>query len=179
VSREACERPSLITPALIASLHPVLVQKATRMVGQREAAEDVVQETWISALRSVDAYQGRSTLTTWLVAIMRRRVCDLRRQTRRRLQPLDEDDWVGEARVPEVLDARTLVEAISQRADRLTEPQRAAIVLCGVEGHDRDRAAAMLNVSRAHLRVLLHRGRAHLRAATAPAAPRQLRTGSR
>ena len=51
------------------SLRPALVAHCYRMTGSLDDAEDVVQETYLRAVRGVDAFEGRSSLKTWLYRI--------------------------------------------------------------------------------------------------------------
>ncbi len=50
---------------------------------EREAAEDAVQETLLSAHKSLQQFQGRSSMKTWLVSILKNKIIDhLRKVTR-------------------------------------------------------------------------------------------------
>ena len=49
---------------------PALLRVAQGYVPTREIAEDVVQETWIALLKGIGAFEGRSSLRTWLFAIL-------------------------------------------------------------------------------------------------------------
>src|SRR3954451_13263788 len=49
---------------------PPLMSVATRYVGSRAVAEEVVQETWVGLLRGIDEFEGRSSLKTWLFRIL-------------------------------------------------------------------------------------------------------------
>ncbi len=51
------------------SLRPALVAHCYRMTGSHQDAEDAVQETYLKAARGVDAFEGRSSLKTWLYRI--------------------------------------------------------------------------------------------------------------
>lgn len=154
-----------IDGALIAQLHPTLLRVAQRMVSNPAHAEDIVQETWLSAISCAHSYQGRSTVLTWLIAIMRRRVCDLRRKSRRRMQELDESCCIVEASWAEPFHARDNLQSLEAAFAQLTELEREAILLCDVRDSEREAAAQELNVSRGHLRVLLHRGHQRIREA--------------
>lgn len=151
-----------ITPATIEQLTPGLFAFAYKVVRQREDAEDLVQDTWVSALRTLPSFEGRSSLRTWLVSILRRRIAD----KYRRAKPVEE---LSEDRVAvdiESADARAAnMEAASLVRDALptlTELERRAVELCDVHDFDRERAAEEMGVTRGHLRVLLHRGRQKL-----------------
>jgi RNA polymerase sigma-70 factor (ECF subfamily) len=168
-------RGARVTDELVLSMHPALLRIAKGMVGYDDVAQDVVQDTWISALRSIHTYEGRSGLLTWLVGILRRRVVDHRRRTRRVVQEVTESmegiEWPLSS-VVERAEAREQVARLDATMEVLTERERAALMLCEVQGFTREEVAAKLAVSRVHLRVLLHRARYRVRAG----ADRQLET---
>lgn len=156
---------AVITPSTIQELSPGLFAFAYRAVRQREEAEDLVQDTWISALRTVPSFEGRSSLRTWLVSILRRRIAD-RFRRERSAEVLEEERFAVEGRAPEQrlgdLEAANIASAAMAE---LTELERRAVLLCDVQDMDRDEASEALGVTRGHLRVLLHRGRHKLEAA--------------
>src|SRR3954463_9462763 len=49
---------------------PSMLRVAHGYVPSREIAEEVVQETWIALLKGIDNFEGRSSLRTWLFAVM-------------------------------------------------------------------------------------------------------------
>jgi RNA polymerase sigma-70 factor (ECF subfamily) len=155
----------VITSATIQELSPGLFAFAYRAVRQREEAEDLVQDTWISALRTVPSFEGRSSLRTWLVSILRRRIADRFRRERPSEQ-LEEEKLSWDAAGPEErIDAYEAAGIASRAMTELSELEREAVTLCDVEDLDRDEASARMGVTRGHLRVLLHRGRHKLEAA--------------
>lgn len=155
----------LITTSTIQELSPGLFAFAYRAVRQREEAEDLVQDTWISALRTVPSFEGRSSLRTWLVSILRRRIAD-RFRRERPSEILEEEKHALEAAAAEDrLDAHEAAALATAAMAELTDLERRAIELCDVQDLDRDEASEVMGVTRGHLRVLLHRGRHKLEAA--------------
>ena len=154
----------IITSSTIQELSPGLFAFAYRAVRQREEAEDLVQDTWMSALRTVPSFEGRSSLRTWLVSILRRRIADRFRRSRP-VEPLEEERHAGEPVAHEErLDAFEAATLATRAMEELTELERRAVTLCDVQDLDRDEASHVMGVTRGHLRVLLHRGRHKLEA---------------
>jgi RNA polymerase sigma-70 factor (ECF subfamily) len=56
--------------ALIDRYHGALVRVAMLYVGERGAAEDVAQETWLGVVQGIDGFEGRSSLKTWIFRIL-------------------------------------------------------------------------------------------------------------
>src|SRR5689334_3961477 len=81
--RESCEDEQLIAAlrrgdetaftGLLQRYHSSLVRVALCYVVNRTLAEDVVQETWLEVLRGLHRFEGRSSLKTWIFAIMTNR----------------------------------------------------------------------------------------------------------
>lgn len=66
-----------------------LLRFAAARVSNRESAEDLVQETFLAAFRHRAQFDGKSTLGTWLVSILRRKIADHYRQLGRPVASLD------------------------------------------------------------------------------------------
>ena len=63
----------------------LLFRYALKRIGDRTVAEDLVQDTFVAALRSSSEFEGRSKVETWLVGILRHKIADhMRRRTRER-----------------------------------------------------------------------------------------------
>jgi RNA polymerase sigma-70 factor, ECF subfamily len=98
-----------------------------------DLADDVVQDVFLAALNGLAAFQGTSSLRTWLIGIARHKVDDLYRQRLRAPQPLDELDAAGEPPagndppIDERLDAARLRARARAILSRL--PERYALLL--------------------------------------------------
>ena len=60
-----------------------LFRYAKKRVGDRDAAEDLVQDTFLAALRSATEFEGRSKVLTWLIGILRHKIADHMRKLAR------------------------------------------------------------------------------------------------
>jgi RNA polymerase sigma-70 factor (ECF subfamily) len=160
-------RMMVLDDAMVRALGPSLLGYAQRRVGRCDVAEDLVQETWIAAMASLPSFAGRSTLRTWLVSILRRKIVDL---YRRQPTQVSFAEHVHGSSTPlereplERLDDVAAAALVDSELANLPERERLAIELCDVHDLDRDDAAVAMGVTRNHLRVLLHRGRHRLRA---------------
>jgi RNA polymerase sigma-70 factor (ECF subfamily) len=165
--------------SLVQRLRPGLVRLAEAITGSSASAEDVVQETWVSVLRSLVTFEGRSSLRTWV-----HRVCAhlalarMREEDRAPLLPEALVDptrfdahgawrdppvpWTEET--PEALAARReVMECIERTIKMLSPRQRAVITLRDIDGFSSQEACEILGVTEIHQRVLLHRARTHVR----------------
>jgi RNA polymerase sigma-70 factor, ECF subfamily len=174
--------PIEISDATIRQVEPVLTAFAVRAVRHRALAQDLVQETYLAAIESRDSFQGRSTLRTWMVGILVRKIVDHFRRNKREVLVDEVPELAAPTRFatqPYVapdrkLDDKTAMGVIDRALPGLSELERMAVLACDVEQLDRDEACNALGVQPTHLRVLLHRGRHKLRKALEDAA---LQTG--
>lgn len=175
--------------SLIQRYHGPMFRLAMTYVGDRGLAEDVVQESWLTCLRSLDRFEGRSSLKTWLFGILvnvarsrrrkesrilpfasifRRDDSDSRRPTVDRSRFGSDGMWSdgphGWDNIPEskVLGTETL-EHVRSAIDALPAKQREVIVLRDVAGFDAGEVSALLGISASNERVRLHRARAAVR----------------
>ncbi|WP_086825622.1 RNA polymerase sigma factor [Allokutzneria sp. NRRL B-24872] len=144
-----------------------LYRVALRIVGDPADAEDVVQEAWVSAWRSMAGFRGEAAPTTWLYRVVTNAaLAHLRR--RRPTVPLEqeghaESTFADSSPTPEQAAlSREKVDAVL-RAIALLEPsQRVPLVLRELEGMSYEEVASVLEVSVAALRSRLHRARVAL-----------------
>ncbi|HJL29541.1 MAG TPA: sigma-70 family RNA polymerase sigma factor, partial [Polyangiaceae bacterium LLY-WYZ-15_(1-7)] len=78
----ATATPATLDAATIRELEPSLLRYARQRVGKDELARDLVQETWVAAMKGISSFAGRSSLKTWLVSILRRKIVDMHRRSR-------------------------------------------------------------------------------------------------
>lgn len=148
------------------------------------AAEDVVQETLLAALRSAPTFSGRSSVKTWLVGILRFKIVDLLRARAR--TPMNATDLGAELKTDD-LDAlfdstgtwiekprewgdpdRAVAQADFQRVlelclSRLPELAARVFMLRELFELDAEEVCRLAAVKRNHLNVLLYRARLSLR----------------
>jgi len=129
---------------------------ATRMLGNREDAEDATQETFLRAYRSLARYEDRQAFRTWLFQILinRCRTAAVRRQRRHRMFLVD-DRAIAGASVRPAADAGDLRAELQRAIDALDPGQREAFLLKHVEqlSYDEMAAATGTGVSALKMRV--------------------------
>ena len=137
-----------------------------RILGDRHLAEDVVQETFIKVMRSLDTYRGDGPIAAWLYRIGYREAIAATRK--RRETPLDPDEMLeaGDRPVTSVEDV-VLAAELTRRLDaaiaRLAEPLRSAFVLRDIEQLSTAEVAQALDISESAAKMRLARARQALR----------------
>lgn len=86
-----------------------------RMAGERSDAEDVFQETWLAALKSLQSYRGQSSFFTWLCSIARNKIVDAFR--RRKRCPAQSLEDLPEGQLSALQESGPLPDEILQRED--------------------------------------------------------------
>lgn len=160
----------------------VLYRYALARVRRPETAEDLVQETFLSALKSTERFQGRSSERTWLTGILRHKILDYYRSRSRGLPETDQishEDWLGDyfddrgswikppnahAILPEALVEREEFWAVFDGClDKLQVRAREAFVRRVVEDEDIEAICKALEVTATNLYVILFRARTQMR----------------
>ncbi len=171
---------------------PSMLRVARGYVRSTESAEEVVQDTWVALLKGVGGFEGRSSLRTWLFTVLiniakARGARELRSAAvevpafdgasvgPERFRP-DGDEWPGHwkaDRMPapfphspeDALLGAELVNLARRELDKQPERQRTVVTMRDILGFESAEVAAMLEISVANQRVLLHRGRSAIRQA--------------
>jgi RNA polymerase sigma-70 factor (ECF subfamily) len=175
--------------ALVTRHDAPLRRVARGFVRTDAAADDVVQETWLGVIRGLPAFEGRSSLRTWIFKIL---VNTARTRATREARSLPfsalESD-AGPAVEPTAFGAdgrwssapprlegdpetgllsRELREHLLEAVERLSPDQRAVITLRDLVGLSAAEVCDLLDLTDANQRVLLHRARARVRATLLP-----------
>lgn len=135
------------------------------MVGGRETeAEEIVQETWIRAVRGLPGFEWRSTLRTWLTGIAVNCLRERLRRQRRRPGPSVRDP--AEMAQP---GAGPTATASAQRIDLeraiagLPDGYREVLILHDIQGYTHAEIAGLLGIAPGTSKSQLARGRRALR----------------
>lgn len=149
-----------------------LYRTARAVVHDDAEAEDVVQEAWVKAFAALGGFEGRASVSTWLVKItLNEAFAHLRR--RRRFVPwdaesaMDQEPVDKEAPATESPEARAetseLRATLTRSIDALSDPLRLVFVLREVESLSTEETSEALGITPVTVKVRLHRARTALR----------------
>lgn len=137
---------------------------ALRALGDRGAAEEVVQDTLVNAWRHADRYDPeRGAVSTWLFAMARNRVVD--RMRRRAVRPEVVVDLTDRALAHDDLELDRVLEAwqLAEGLSALSDDHRAAIVEVYYRGRSVSEAAVELGIPEGTVKSRLYYGLKALR----------------
>ena len=166
-----------------------MLRVALTHVSSQEAAEDVVQEAWMAALRGFAGFEGRSSVRTWLYRILRNiarargkrdarmgQLSDLVGDGGEERDPMElianngpasPGTWQALAGTIKATDAQVLEAELGEQLRRaiakLPGRQRELLLLRDVDGWSAEDACNALGLSKTNQRVLLHRARERVR----------------
>ena len=149
--------------ALLDRHGPLVWGVCRRVLGDRHAAEDVFQATFLVLVRNPGAVRRPDALAAWLHGVAYRlAVRAARRERHRRVAEAGRAPRSGRDPLDE-LSARELLAALDAAVQQLPESERLPLLLCGLDGCSLDEAAARLGVPAGAVKGRLERGRARLR----------------
>lgn len=137
-----------------------------RMLRNRQEAEDVCQEVWERAIRSIATFRGEASLDTWLCSIARNR-CLTRLEAAKRVGNTEDDAWIlklaDDAPGPYERAASNELRSAMERAfGRLELEFREAILLLLINGLTYEEIAHVTNTPVATVKTRVHRARIKL-----------------
>ena len=159
----------------------LLYRYAMKRIGQSDVAEDLVQDTFVAALRSADGFEGRSKVQTWLVGILRHKIADhLRKVSRQRQRDAQTREDASHAEVfqhgqwrvgvkPWTTDPAKSLEneefwtVLSDCQEKLPDKLSVAFRMRDLEDLPMAEICELLEITATNLSVRLHRARVLLR----------------
>jgi RNA polymerase sigma-70 factor (ECF subfamily) len=163
---------------IVERYHQQLIRLASTFVSRPEVAEEVAQETWLAMLSGLEKFEARSSLRTWLFQICVNRARSMGEREHRtvpveHIEPAVDAEqfsptgaWTSPPTPwPETnsADDAAMVTRIRRAITELPPTQRLVITMRDIDGLSSAQVCEVLSVSEANQRVLLHRGRAHVR----------------
>jgi RNA polymerase sigma-70 factor (ECF subfamily) len=161
----------------VADEHARALYRGARAIGfSAEDAEELVQDVFVTFLATLDRFEGRSQVRTWLFGILHHKAMERRRSLAEdaRLDPIDEQfeakfdargRWKTVSPAPDRLAASAeLAGAIGECLAGLPGLQREAFVLREAQQLSMDELGRILGCTVTHIGVLLYRARTRLRA---------------
>jgi RNA polymerase sigma-70 factor (ECF subfamily) len=133
---------------------------AFRLLGDRDAMDDALQEAYLKAFAAVPSFRGRASARTWLYRIVYNTSLDQLR--RRRREPLPHPLELGTHDPREQADLRLV---LSSALAALAPEERAAVLLVDAEGFSYGEASIVVGVPVGTIASRLSRGRSALRRA--------------
>ena len=161
-----------------------LYNYAMARVMSEEYARDLVQETFLSALRTYENFRGESSEKTWLIAILKRKIVDYyRKQSRARVQSIDggsadyfaedgdrQGEWLLEKApkswtddLGQLMDNEEFMHVFSHCLSKLPEKWAACFAMKNLEDYDAAEICKELDITPSNYWVILHRARLRLR----------------
>lgn len=179
---------------LVSQHHGALIRMAMGYVADREVAEEVVQDTWMAVIESLDRFEGRSSLRTWILGILihkakDRGVREKRHTTFSSFESSDDDseeaidpsrfqqsgEWAGHWAFPpqpwddqtpeKLLASQQAITAMQKATDELPATLKDVLILRDVEGVESKEICELLKITETNLYVRLHRARERVRQA--------------
>lgn len=131
-----------------------------RVGGDQAVAEDIVQDTFLEAIRSADTFRGDASISTWMCSIARHRLARHYEAERRRTEQPPELTVVQADEPTQVVDER---DAVTRALGRLSAVHRQVLVLKYLDGQSVAEIADELGRTRVQVQSLLQRARSALR----------------
>ncbi len=161
----------------------LLYQYALPRVNDSDIAEDLVQETFLSALKGLDGYKGEASEKNWLFTILKNKIVDFYRKkaTEQSVMSIPdlrsaENDWFDEEgnwaenRIPQDWHAadnpterKEIQKIINWCKDHLKALQQHVFTLKYMEDLKSEEICKVLNISASNYWVLIHRARLQMR----------------
>ena len=155
----------------------MLYNYANARVSDHDLALDLVQDTFISALKALENFEGKSTIKTWLFSILKRKIIDhWRKQDSRKTRPMSSfftesnghflEPSSPKGLIPDFeakINNEELGEVIHECIDDLPGKQKGIILDKLVDEKDSEEVCKEYDISASNLWVIVHRAKLQLR----------------
>ncbi len=150
-------------------------------VNNGEVAQDLVQETFLAALKSSENFKGEASERTWLISILKRKIIDYYRKINSKKGKAEvrmnfyqdgerEGDWIEE-RVPQEwnggadaeMESEELGDTLQKCIEKLPEKYRMVFEMKTIQGIETEDICNELDITSSNLWVIIHRARTQLR----------------
>lgn len=160
---QACQGDRSAFTQLLRNHDETMRALAYRMMGSASAMDDVLQDAYVKAFKSITSFRGDSLFSTWLYSIVYRTCLDaIRKRERRRetgLQLVTDQPSTAARAEQRIVEISALESALAL----LSPDQRAVLLLVDADGLTYDEAAAVLDVNSGTIASRLSRARAAIR----------------
>ncbi len=143
---------------------------AFRFSGEKEDAEEIVQEVFMTLYRKLDQFEGKSSFSTWLYRVaVNTSLMKLRGQGQAERVSIDEIpeehfQQEEEAQNPDdLIMTEEALARIEKAVGRLPDDFKTVVILRDIEGFSNEETAEILGISAAASKSRIHRARAYLR----------------
>jgi len=140
---------------------------AMQIIGNREDAEEITQDSFLKAYQALDSYKGESKFSTWLYRIIYN--ASISKMRKKKLDQISiDDDYKASVNLKSTqssLQALTNEEQklyISRALDKMTGDEKVIITLFYLEENSIDEVSEVTGLSVANVKVKLHRSRKKL-----------------
>lgn len=162
---------------LVSRYQNKLIGYVARMTnGDRDEAEDIVQESFIKAYRSLDGFRGQSSFSTWIYKIATNLCIDHARARKRRPQsaysldePFDKDEDSGGREIADDrfepgkgVERDEMRQLVRETVAAMPEKQRQVLVMCDLQGLSYEEIAANLDIPLGTVKSRIFHARADL-----------------
>jgi RNA polymerase sigma-70 factor (ECF subfamily) len=143
---------------LISTQYPILSGYVMKMVGERELARDIVQDTLLKGIENLHRYRHEGKFSTWLIQIATNHLKDeWRKQQKRSSVPLLEDTLTSrEKEVEEKVVHKLEIQQAMEILHTLPPEKRAVFVLKHYYGYKYEEIAKILSCPVGTIRSRLH-----------------------
>jgi RNA polymerase sigma-70 factor, ECF subfamily len=170
----ACAGDPTAFEALVARHMRRAFAVAYRVLGQRQDAEDVVQDGFVAALAKIETFDRSRPFAPWLLRIVANRAINARRaRALRQAEPIPPDVTSGSASPLDAAERGELRARLEHALAQLPDQKRWIVELFEIDGFTGPEIAVMLQMAEGTVRWHLHQARHTLRAALGTVASRR------